>query len=241
MHLFPAIDIRNGCVVRLSQGEGTRQTVYESNPLAQAERFVEQGAEWIHVVDLDRAFGEGDNGEVIARLARRVAGRVRVQAGGGVRTLERARELLDAGVSRIVLGTAAVTEPDFVPAAVAALGADVLAVGLDVREGRVAVRGWRESSGELAEDVARRVVGQGIRTLIYTDIARDGMLAGPDVEGAAALQRTGTGVITSGGVSTLDDVRAVADAGLAGAIVGRALYERRFTLREAIRVGSAGR
>lgn len=238
MELFPAIDIRNGRVVRLSQGEATRQTLYEDDPVAQAERFAADGARWIHVVDLDRAFGDGDNTPVLARIIARLRelGGVRVQVGGGIRDLPRLETALAVGADRMVLGTAAVTDPAFVDAAVARAGGERLAVGLDARDGRVAVRGWTETRADRASDVARRVAGQGVRTVIYTDIGRDGMLDGPDVEGAVALQESGVDVIASGGVGELADVRRVAAAGLAGVVVGRALYERRFTLAEALGV-----
>jgi phosphoribosylformimino-5-aminoimidazole carboxamide ribotide isomerase len=238
--LFPAIDLRRGCVVRLSQGEADRAVVYETDPVAVAERFADAGATWIHVVDLDRAFGEGDNNAAVARIVRAVGTRLRVQVGGGFRSLERITDGLAEGAARVVIGTAAVHDPELVPRAVEQAGAARLAVGIDAREGRVAVRGWTETGTERADELAARVVAQGIETVIYTDIGRDGMLLGPDVAGAVALQQLGARVIASGGVATLADLRAVRDAGLAGAIVGRALYERRFTIAEAVEV-AAGR
>ncbi len=234
MDLFPAIDLRAGRVVRLSQGEAGRETRYGDDPVAQAEQFADAGARWIHVVDLDRAFGTGDNHRSVAAITRALAGRVQIQAGGGLRSLDAVRAVLDLGVRRAVLGTAAVTDPALVPQAVAAAGADRLAVGLDTRDGKVAIRGWVETSPLLAVDVCRRVVADGAGTIIYTDVARDGMLAGPDLDGARALQALGASVIASGGVASLDDLRAVREAGLAGAIVGRALYEARFTLEDAL-------
>ncbi|HEU4647760.1 MAG TPA: 1-(5-phosphoribosyl)-5-[(5-phosphoribosylamino)methylideneamino] imidazole-4-carboxamide isomerase [Gemmatimonadales bacterium] len=240
MDLFPAIDLRRGCVVRLSQGEADRAIVYETDPAAVAERFADAGATWIHVVDLDRAFGEGDNNAAVARVVRAVGSRLRVQVGGGFRSLERIEEGLAEGAARVVIGTAAVRDPELVTRAVERAGAARLAVGIDAREGRVAVRGWTETGAERADELAARVVAQGIKTVIYTDIGRDGMLVGPDVVGALALQRLGAQVIASGGVGALADLRAIRDAGLAGAIVGRALYERRFTLAEAVEV-AAGR
>jgi len=237
--LFPAIDIRHGRVVRLSQGEATRQTVYGEDPVAVAERFVEQGASWIHVVDLDRAFGEGENLDLVRRIVVRAGRRARVQLGGGLRTVERVRQGLDQGASRVVIGTAAAVDPTVVPAAIAAAGAERIAVGIDARDGRVAIRGWTETSALTAEELAGRVVGQGVRTLVYTDVARDGMLAGPDLEGARRLQATGAAVIASGGISGLDDLVAVRRAGLAGAIIGRALYEGRILLSEALEAAVA--
>ncbi len=203
-----------------------------------AYRFADEGARWIHLVDLDRAFGEGDNAAEVARVLRAVGGRVRVQLGGGFRSLPLVAAGLEQGAARVVIGTAAVQDPALLDAAVARLGADRLAVGIDARNGLVAVRGWREAGGERAEALAARVISQGIRTIVYTDIARDGMLVGPDLAGARAIAAAGARVIVSGGVATLDDLRAIRDAGLAGAIVGRALYEGRFTVAEALQAVS---
>lgn len=239
MELFPAIDIRNGRVVRLSQGEATRQTVYGDDPAAVAESFAAAGARWIHVVDLDRAFGTGENEAIVRGLLRRVAGRARIQAGGGYRSAELVKRGIELGVARVVVGTAAATDPDFLRTLADTVGADRVAVGVDTRDGRVAVRGWTETSTLAAAALARRALEAGIRTLIYTDVARDGMLQGPDVSGAARLQGEGAAVIVSGGVSSLEDLRRAADAGLAGAIVGRALYEGRVDLPQALRAAAS--
>jgi phosphoribosylformimino-5-aminoimidazole carboxamide ribotide isomerase len=232
--LLPAIDVRSGRVVRLSQGEPTRQTVYGDDPVTVAERFAEEGARWIHLVDLDRAFGSGDNIGTMQRVVSRVGSRVRLQLGGGLRTLDLVRSGLDLGVARVVIGTAAAADPSLIPAAVAKLGSARLAVGIDARDGYVAIRGWTETSSQRADELARQVVAQGIETVIYTDIGRDGMLGGPDLAGAVALQLTGARVIVSGGVSSPEDVQAACTAGLAGVIVGRALYEGRMTLSGAL-------
>jgi phosphoribosylformimino-5-aminoimidazole carboxamide ribotide isomerase len=232
--LYPAIDIRHGRVVRLGQGEATRQTVYGNDPVAVAERFAEQGAEWIHVVDLDRAFGDGENLALVRRIVARAGWRVKVQLGGGLRSPEQVKAGLEQGVSRVVVGTAAALDPALVPAVLAAEGAERIAVGIDARDGQVAVRGWTETSNLSADALARRVTADGARTIIYTDVARDGMLGGPDLEGARRLQQGGVSVIASGGVAGIEDIRAVRDAGLAGVIVGRALYEGRFGLAEAL-------
>ena len=234
MDLLPAIDIRNGRVVRLSQGERARQTVYGDDPVAVAEHFFEQGARWIHVVDLDRAFGTGDNLAVVHLIAKQVAAKLQLQLGGGLRSKDLIREALDLGFARAVIGTAAAADPNFVPEMLAALGPARLAVGIDARNGLVAVRGWTETSTTRAEDLARRVVQVGIATVIYTDIDRDGMLNGPDLAGAVSLRTVGARVIVSGGVAGSADVRAACQAGLDGVIVGRALYEGRLTLPEAL-------
>ena len=234
MDLLPAIDIRSGRVVRLSQGEQTRQTVYGDDPGAVAEQFVREGAEWIHVVDLDRAFGQGSNAETIRALIGALGSRVQVQLGGGFRSLELIRSSLDMGAARVVIGTAAALDEEFIPAAVSAVGSDRLAVAIDVRGGRVATRGWTQTSSRRAHDLAREVIQHGIRTLVYTDIERDGMLGGTDLSGARELQALGAGVIASGGVAGLADIQHACAAGLAGIIVGRALYEGRVQLVQAI-------
>jgi phosphoribosylformimino-5-aminoimidazole carboxamide ribotide isomerase len=234
VELFPAIDIRQGQVVRLAQGEAARLTVYAEDPSAVAQRFAADGARWIHVVDLDRAFGWGDNAGPVRRIVEQVSGRVKIQLGGGFRSPGLIEDGLALGVERVVVGTAAARDPELVSRALAEAGPNRLAVGIDARDGIVAVRGWTESTGERVEALAARVIAAGVTTLICTDIARDGMLSGPDVAGCAALQRLGAGVIVSGGVATLDDLRAARAAGLAGAIAGRALYEGRFTVREAL-------
>jgi len=234
--ILPAIDIRKGRVVRLSQGEAARETVYADDPLAQAERFFAAGARWLHVVDLDRAFGEGSNVAAVGCIARAAEGRAFIQYGGGLRTADAIAEALDAGVTRAVIGTAAVGDPELVSRAVARHGASWLAVGLDARDGQVAVRGWTQSSGLGMLDVARRVLDAGARTIVYTDIARDGMLSGPDLAGCSALGELGAVVIASGGFASLADVRRAAEAGASGAILGRSLYERTIDLAEALSV-----
>jgi phosphoribosylformimino-5-aminoimidazole carboxamide ribotide isomerase len=241
VELFPAIDIRDGRVVRLSQGEATRQTVYGDDPAALAASFVAAGARWIHVVDLDRAFGTGDNEAALRRLVERVGAKVRIQAGGGFRSPELVRHGLDLGVARVVVGTAAATEPEFLRVVADAVPAERVAVGVDARQGMVAVRGWTELSTLTATALARRALDAGFRTLIYTDVARDGMLEGPDLDGALRLQAEGASVIASGGVSSLADLRRAAEVGLAGAIVGRALYEARFDLSAALETVAAAR
>jgi phosphoribosylformimino-5-aminoimidazole carboxamide ribotide isomerase len=234
VELFPAIDVRAGRVVRLSQGEASRETSYHDDPVAQAEQFIAAGARWIHVVDLDRAFGSGDNLAVIRRIAATVNGRVRIQVGGGIRSLDALSAVLELGVARAVLGTAAVTDPALVPGAITVAGGERIAIGLDTKAGMVVIRGWVETTELFVDDVCQRVLSEGARTIIYTDVSRDGMLTGPDLGGAVRLHALGAAVIASGGVATLEDVRAVRAAGLAGVIVGRALYEGTFTLEEAL-------
>jgi phosphoribosylformimino-5-aminoimidazole carboxamide ribotide isomerase len=234
VNLLPSIDVRSGRVVRLRQGEPTRQTVFGDDPLRVAQEFVQAGARWIHLVDLDRALGEGDNSAAIDRIASRLGTEVHLQLGGGLRTLARLRAGLELGMARVVIGTAAATDPTLVPAAVEQFGSERLAVGIDVRDGYVAIRGWVETSSQPAQELAGRVVADGVTTLVYTDIARDGMLSGPDLAGALALRSTGARVILSGGVRSVQDVQDACLAGLDGVIIGRALYEGRVSLPEAL-------
>jgi phosphoribosylformimino-5-aminoimidazole carboxamide ribotide isomerase len=237
--LFPAIDLRGGRVVRLRQGDFADETVYGDEPVAVAVGFAEEGAAWIHVVDLDAArTGDPINRSVIGAIAAAVApDDVSVQTGGGVRSEDAAQALWDAGVARVVVGTAAVEDPDLVNRLVARQPTGC-AIGLDARNGMVAVRGWREDSGLDIGDVLDRVAG--VAAVIVTEISRDGMLEGPDVNGlAAVLARTAVPVIASGGVSSVEDLRSLAGLErdgrhLAGAIVGRALYEGRLTVREGV-------
>ena len=237
MELYPAVDVRGGRVVRLQQGVADRATAYADDPVAVARDFARAGARWVHFVDLDRAFGRGDNRDIARAFL--AATTVRVQVGGGLRTQDAIEEMLDWGATRVVIGTKAATDPALVDLLLARHGPERLAVGIDAKAGRVAVRGWTEVFDLTALDLARRVQGQGARTVIYTDVARDGMLTGPDVAGARAIAALGLDVIASGGVSSLDDLRAVRAASLAGAIVGRALYEGRFTLSEALECSAA--
>jgi phosphoribosylformimino-5-aminoimidazole carboxamide ribotide isomerase len=232
MDLYPAIDLRGGRVVRLAQGDFGRETVYRDDPVAVAREHEAAGAAWIHVVDLDAARGTGHNREAIASIASSI--RTPVQCGGGVRDDDAAEALLDAGVRRVVIGTAAVEQPELV----ARLGArhpGRVAVGFDHRDGEVRVRGWVEGSGEQLLDLVAIASVTHAAAVVVTDIGRDGMLVGPDVDGLAAVVRaTNLPVIASGGVGSLDDLRAIGGVGVAGVIVGRALYEGAFTVQEAV-------
>ncbi|MGZ4710384.1 MAG: 1-(5-phosphoribosyl)-5-[(5-phosphoribosylamino)methylideneamino]imidazole-4-carboxamide isomerase [Acidimicrobiales bacterium] len=236
MELYPAIDLRGGRCVRLYQGDYGRETVYGDDPVAQALAFEAEGAGWIHVVDLDAArTGEPVNRPVVAAIAAAVS--VPVQTGGGVRDEAAADALIEAGVTRVVLGTAALEQPDLVRRLASRFP---VAVGLDARGREVAVRGWEQGSGRDLLEVAAEFADAGVAALVVTEIGRDGTLEGPDLEGlAAVLGATEVDVIASGGVGSLDDLRAldqleVGSRRLAGAIVGRALYEGTFTLAEAL-------
>ncbi|HEX6660008.1 MAG TPA: HisA/HisF-related TIM barrel protein [Ilumatobacter sp.] len=232
VELYPAIDLRGGRVVRLTKGDYAQQTVYGDDPVAVAVGFVEKGATWIHVVDLDAArTGDPVNRAVVGRIASALAGRCRLQTGGGVRTLADVEALAAAGATRVVMGSAAVRDPELVAAASAIMP---VAVGLDHRDGELAVHGWTEGSGVRLAEALRSFPSAA--AYVITDIARDGMLVGPDVEGlAAAASATDIAVIASGGVASLADLAALAGvAGLAGVITGKALYEGRFTVAEAL-------
>jgi len=225
VELYPAVDIEGGRVARSTSA---------SDPIAAVRQFARDGARWVHVVDLDRAFGKGENRELTRRLLAEAA--VRIQVGGGVTSDDGVAELVGWGATRVVIGTAAAVDAVLVARLLGRYGAERLAVGIDARDGRVAARGSDVRLALAPLELARRLRGQGARTVIYTDAARDGSLAGPDVDGARAIAALGEGldVIVSGGVASLDDLRRVRDAGLAGAIVGRALHEGRFTLHEAL-------
>ena len=225
MELYPAVDIEGGRVARSTSA---------SDPIAAVRQFARDGARWVHVVDLDRAFGKGENRELTRRLLAEAA--VRIQVGGGVTSDDGVAELVGWGATRVVIGTAGAVDAVLVARLLGRYGAERLALGIDARDGRVAARGSDVRLALAPLELARRLRGQGARTVIYTDAARDGSLAGPDVDGARAIAALGEGldVIVSGGVASLDDLRRVRDAGLAGAIVGRALHEGRFTLHEAL-------
>ncbi|MCO5331635.1 MAG: 1-(5-phosphoribosyl)-5-[(5-phosphoribosylamino)methylideneamino]imidazole-4-carboxamide isomerase [Ilumatobacteraceae bacterium] len=234
IELYPAIDLRDGKVVRLLQGDYDAQTTYGDDPVAVARGFADAGATWIHVVDLDAArSGSPVNRPVVAAIAAAVAGRARVQTGGGVRTIGDAQSLADAGVARVVMGSAAVADPSLVAEASKVVP---VAVGLDHRAGEVAVHGWTEGSGvQLADALGWFPTAAAF---VITDIARDGMLGGPDIDGLAEAGRaTAIPVIASGGVSSLADIVALkAVPGVDGVITGKALYEGRFTVAEALEV-----
>ena len=234
--LFPAIDLRNGAVVRLSEGDPERQTTYGDDPRAWAERWKSEGADWLHVVNLDGAFGESAAAN-LAALRQILRINVQVQFGGGLRDETSLRAAFDAGISRAVIGTSAIENPALVDWALATYGAERVAVGIDARDGVVRTRGWEQASGVLAVDLARDLRKRGLQWCNFTDVARDGLQSGVNVKATSALaQASGLNVVASGGVATLDDVRRVRDAGLAGVIIGRALYEGNFTVADCFKI-----
>ena len=242
--LLPAIDLRGGKVVRLRQGDFARETAYGDDPTEVARRFVGEGAAWLHVVDLDGArTGQPAQHSVIASIIETVRDRAAVEVAGGVRTPGSIVELLEAGATRVVLGTAAFRDPSFAGRAVATHGADRIAVAIDVRGGLAVGEGWRDGApGVPAETALEALDAEGVATFEATAIDRDGLLGGPDLELLRRLLAIDRGrVIASGGIATLDDIRAVREIGCAGVIVGRALYEGRLSLAEASRIARSPR
>lgn len=239
MIVIPAIDLRDGRCVRLAQGRKSDVTVYSEDPLAVAREFAAAGAEMIHVVDLDGAFsGSGSsNREVVKQIGANVD--VPVEFGGGIRSLEDVQELCDAGVARVVLGTVAAESPQLLKDLVSRFGTRIC-VGIDARDGRVMTHGWEATTAVMAVDLARSVAECGVKRIIYTDIARDGMLVGTNIEQTVAVVRAANVSVTaSGGVSSLDDLKRLRDTNeplLDSVIVGKALYEGKFKLEDAISV-----
>jgi phosphoribosylformimino-5-aminoimidazole carboxamide ribotide isomerase len=234
MILLPAIDILDGKAVRLARGSFDEKTIYDADPLEAAQRWVKAGARALHVVDLDGArTGAPVNLEHIRRIASEIG--VPVQAGGGLRTVEAVEQAVQVGATRVVLGTAAYRDVDLLDEAIARLG-ERLVVSVDARDGLLAAAGWLEQTEIPAESVIEQLVARGVRRFVYSSIERDGMLTGPDLDGARRASQVARGsLIYSGGVSTVEDLRALRalrQVNLAGVIVGKALYEQRFTVAE---------
>jgi len=244
MNIFPAIDLLEGKVVRLAQGDYNRVTVYHDDPVAQAREFYDSGVNWLHVVDLDAArTGKPYNTASIAAIAREVPG-LKMQVGGGMRKLEAINTLLEAGVSRCVVGSKLALDPAFAKEAVASFGAASLVAGIDARDGIVAVDGWTTMSTIPAPELVGELSSLGLRHLVYTDISRDGMQTGiqPDLY-AAVGAAAGFPVIVSGGVASLTDIEAARELGpkfIEGVIIGRAYYEGEIQIRDAVKVLSNG-
>lgn len=231
--VYPAIDIRKGKVVRLQEGDPSRQTVFDADPVAVAKQWADVGARWIHVVNLDGAFGEANVMQELLPALCRVG--PHIQLGGGIRSLAHVEAALNAGVARVILGTVAVERPELVREAVVRFGSQAIAVGIDARAGRVRTHGWQTDGGLAAIDLGRQIKAMGVEIVIHTDIAQDGLLSGVNAQASAELaQVTGLRVIASGGVAGLEDIQRVRRAGLAGVIIGRALYEGRISLKEAL-------
>lgn len=237
MIIYPAIDIRGGKAVQLVEGDFDRETVFDADPVDAARRWESLGAEWIHIVDLDGArSGHRRNQDVIERIRDAVS--ARIQLGGGIRSLDDARHAHASGIDRVVIGSAAISDPGLVAAAIGELG-NAVAVGVDARDGKLAVSGWTEQTDVDAGELAARLGSIGLHHLVFTDIQRDGHLQGPNIEALTAMiERFPGDVIASGGISSLSDVQRVRETGAAGAIIGTALYRRHIALPDALAIGN---
>lgn len=235
MIIYPAIDLRGGRVVRLKEGNPQRQTVFSDDPLETAQRWIAEGAAWIHMVNLDGAFAcANDNGRILRAVA---ALGVPVQFGGGLRSLDDMARAIDDGASRVVLGTVAVQQPEVVMQALERWGAERICVGLDARDGRIATHGWQQTADLTPAALGRQMAARGLIHALYTDVSRDGGLQGVNIAGTVALAReTGLRVIASGGVHHLSEIEQLAASGVVGGVViGMALYEGRLQLAQAIK------
>ena len=233
MRIYPAIDIKDGKCVRLFKGRFDDVTVYGDSPAEMAKKWEAQGGEFIHVVDLDGALkGHGVNAEKIKEICESVS--VPVQTGGGIRTMADIEAKLECGISRVIIGTKAVSDSEFVKEAVAKYG-DKIVIGIDAKDGMVAVEGWEKTSDFTAVEFAKKMVSLGVKTVVYTDIATDGTLAGSNVEAMREMaDAVDADIIASGGIGSLDDILSLKDTGVEGVIVGKALYTNRVDLKEAV-------
>lgn len=237
--IYSAIDLRSGRVVRLQYGDPDKETVFSDDPVAMGQRWIDAGASWLHVVNLDGAFDEAGAANWVALPVLAALG-AQVQFGGGIRTLTDVQRALDAGAARVILGTAAIENPELVHAAVARFGAAHVVVGIDARNDRVQTRGWVQDTAVTPAQLGQQMKTLGVETVIYTDINRDGVLTGINAQATAALsQATGLHVIASGGVASLADIHRCADLagqGIVGVITGRAIYDGRINLKEAFKI-----
>jgi phosphoribosylformimino-5-aminoimidazole carboxamide ribotide isomerase len=234
MQLYPAIDLKNGQCVRLKQGEFKEITVYSDKPEEIAALWQSKGATYLHLVDLDGALaGHSVNEEVIKKIADTVS--IPIEIGGGIRSEEAIEAMLALGVSRVIIGTKAVENPEFIRDMVNKFGQERIVAGIDAKNGMVAIEGWEKLSDISASELLNRMKEYGVRHVVYTDITRDGMLSGPNVEYTKKLtEETGMDIIASGGMSSMEDLKELYNAGVHGAIIGKALYENRIDLKEAI-------
>ena len=239
MQLYPAIDMKNGQCVRLRQGAFKDITIYSDAPEKVAAHWQEKGASFLHLVDLDGALaGYSVNEEVIRRIADTVS--IPIEIGGGIRSKEAVERMLDLGVRRVIIGTKAAEHPEFLRDMVRTFGEEAIVAGVDAKDGMVAVEGWEKVSSLTASDLCLTMKEYGVRHIVYTDISRDGMLSGPNVEATRKLtEETGLDIIASGGVSCMEDLKCLHESGIRGAIIGKALYENRIDLAEAVRLYEA--
>ncbi len=244
MIIYPAIDLKEGQCVRLVQGKAENKTVYSSDPGSMAYSFQSQGAEWLHVVDLDGAFaGRPQNIEAIKQIAARI--NIPFQVGGGLRSRQDVEKVLEMGASRVIIGTRAVTSPAFAEELLAEFGAEKIVLGLDARDGMVAIEGWVEKSSLRVLDFAQTMHRLGVKTAICTDISRDGLLQGPNLDSIREIaEQSGLQIIASGGVTTVDNIiklREMESYGVTGAIIGKALYDGKIDLKDALGAAKGGR
>ncbi len=234
MIIYPAIDLRGGKVVRLKEGNPNHETVFSDNPIAVLQRWLNEGATWVHMVNLDGAFDQANDNLNILKEAARLGGSI--QFGGGLRSLDDAETALNHGAARVVLGTLAVTNPELLPQAVNDFGAERVCVALDARDGRIATHGWQQSTELKPLELGRRIAAMGVRHALYTDVKRDGSMVGANIHDTIVLGRdTGLQVIASGGVTTMEEIHQLARSQMvAGAVIGMALYEDKLTLTEAL-------
>lgn len=240
MQLYPAIDIKNGQCVRLRQGQFHDVEVYSHIPAKVAGLWQEEGASYIHIVDLDGALvGHSVNEKTIKEIVDSVD--IPIQVGGGIRTIQDIEHKLNLGVARVIIGTKAVENPAFIKEAISNFGADKIVIGIDAKDGMVAIQGWEKISNYNAVSLGLQMKDLGVKTIIYTDISKDGMLKGPNVEHTKEMvDATGLDIIASGGISSLKDLEKLEQIHVQGTIIGKALYEKRFALREAIELFEKG-
>ena len=236
MKIYPAIDIKNGKCVRLKQGKFNEQTIYSDSPYMIAKKWEDNKASYIHVVDLDGALdGNWTNKDTIKRIVESV--NIPVQTGGGIRSTKDIEDRLDIGISRVIIGTLAVNDPEFVKNAVEKFGSDKIVVGIDAKDGMVATDGWETVSELSAVELCKKMKSYGVKTIVYTDIAKDGMLIGPNIDYTKYLiDETGLDIIASGGISSIEDLKEVKSINAEGAIVGKALYTDKVNLSQAIKL-----
>ena len=236
MQIIPAIDIKNANVVRLLRGDPKDVTVYSEDPQGMAKKWFAMGAEWLHIVDLDRALKSGRNTDIIKEICRLCLGSI--ETGGGIRTLGDIDELLASGAKRVIIGTKAATDEKFLKEASQKFK-DKLMVSVDSRQGRVAVEGWKETSGLSTDEFMKTLEGRGIKWVLYTDIAKDGSLEGPDIDQIKkTIKGLSINIVVSGGVGDIEDTRRINELGVWGVVVGKALYEGRLELKEALSIAN---
>lgn len=235
MIIYPAVDLRGGKVVRLREGDPNQQKIFSDDPVQTAQQWQDQGAEWLHIVNLDGAFSQANENIRIAAAVAQLG--VNIQFGGGLRSLEAVETALENGVTRAVLGTAAIENPALIETAVQRFGAERICIALDVRDGKIATRGWQTETELTPINFGKEIAQMGVQHILFTDVKRDGKLTGVNLEATVSLAReTGLEVIASGGVSSIAEIVALADSRfVAGVVIGMALYEGHFTLEDALK------